>query len=144
MLGDITLGQYYPVQSPVHRMDPRVKIVLTIAFIVCVFLVGSPLGYLPVALYVLLACRMSNLPFKMMLRSLRPLRILLIFTFILNLFFGTGQTEILRLGFIRVTAEGLNNAIHFSLRLVFLVMGSSIMTLTTPPVTLTDGLESLV
>ena len=144
MLRDITLGQYYPVQSPVHRMDPRVKIMLTVAFIVCVFLVGSPLGYIPIALYTALACWASNLPFKMMLRSLRPLRILLIFTFILNLFFGSGQTEIFRLWFIRVSAEGLNNAIHFSLRLVFLVMGSSVMTLTTPPVTLTDGLESLV
>jgi len=80
----------------------------------------------------------------MMLRSMRPLRILLIFTFVLNLFFGTGDTELLRLGFIRVTQEGLYNAIHFSLRLIFLVIGSSLLTLTTPPVTLTDGLESLV
>ncbi len=144
MLGDITLGQYYPVQSPVHRMDPRVKILLTVAFIVCVFLVGSPLGYVPVALYVALCSRAAGLPLKMMLRSLRPLRILLIFTFVLNLFFGAGSTEIFRLGFVRVTQEGLYNAIHFSLRLIFLVMGSSIMTLTTPPVTLTDGLESLV
>ena len=64
MLRDITLGQYYPVQSPVHRMDPRVKIMLTVAFIVCVFLVGSPLGYIPIALYTALACWASNLPLR--------------------------------------------------------------------------------
>lgn len=144
MLRDITLGQYYPIDSPVHRLDPRVKILLTMAFIVCVFLVGSPLGYLPIAAYLAWATWMARLPAKMMLRSMRPLRILLIFTFVLNLFFGTGDTELVRLGFIRVTQEGLYNAIHFSLRLIFLVIGSSLLTLTTPPVTLTDGLESLV
>lgn len=144
MLRDITLGQYYPIDSPVHRLDPRIKILLTMAFIVCVFLVGSPLGYLPIAAYLAWATWMARLPAKMMLRSMRPLRILLIFTFVLNLFFGTGDTELLRLGFIRVTQEGLYNAIHFSLRLIFLVIGSSLLTLTTPPVTLTDGLESLV
>ncbi len=144
MLRDITLGQYYPIESPVHRLDPRIKILLTVAFIVCVFLVGSPLGYLPIAACLVWATWLAKLPGKMMLRSMRPLRILLIFTFVLNLFFGTGDTELVRLGFIRITQEGLHNAIHFSLRLIFLVVGSSLLTLTTPPVTLTDGLESLV
>ena len=144
MLRDITLGQYYPIESPVHRLDPRINILLTVAFIVCVFLVGSPLGYLPIAAYLVWATWLAKLPGKMMLRSMRPLRILLIFTFVLNLFFGTGDTELVRLGFIRITQEGLFNAIHFSLRLIFLVVGSSLLTLTTPPVTLTDGLESLV
>ncbi len=143
MLRDITLGQYYPVESPVHRLDPRIKILLTMAFIVCVFLVGSPLGYLPIVAYLALASHLAKLPYKMMLKALRPLRILLVFTFVLNLFFGTGQTELVRLGFIRITQEGLLNAVHFSLRLIFLVTGSSILTLTTAPVTLTDGLERL-
>ena len=143
MLRDITLGQYYPVESPVHRLDPRIKILLTMAFIVCVFLVGLPLGYLPIVAYLALASHLAKLPYKMMLKALRPLRILLVFTFVLNLFFGTGQTELVRLGFIRITQEGLLNAVHFSLRLIFLVTGSSILTLTTAPVTLTDGLERL-
>ena len=143
MLRDITLGQYYPVDSPVHRLDPRVKILLTMAFIVCVFLVGSPLGYVPIVAYLALASHLARLPYKMMLKALRLLRILLVFTFVLNLFFGTGQTELIRVGFIRITQEGLLNAVHFSLRLIFLVTGSSILTLTTAPVTLTDGLERL-
>ncbi len=143
MLGDITLGQYYPVDSPVHRLDPRVKIILTVAFIVAVFLVGSPLGYLPIVAYLIFVTRLAKLPGRMMVKSIKPLRILLIFTFVLNLFFGTGDTELIKWGFIRVTQEGLLNAVHFSLRLIFLVMGSSIMTLTTAPVTLTDGLERL-
>ena len=144
MLGDITLGQYYPVESPIHRLDPRIKIVLTMALIVCVFLVGSPLGYLPIAAFLLWAANLAKLPPKMLVKSLKPLRILLIFTFVLNLFFGTGDTVLMRLWFLRITQEGLMNAIHFSLRLVFLVAGSSILTLTTAPVTLTDGLERLV
>lgn len=112
MLRDITLGQYYPVESPVHRLDPRVKIMLTFAFIVVVFFVGSPLGYLPIALYILFASHLAGLPLKMMLRSIRPLRILLIFTFVLNLFFGSGETEIFKLGFIRVTHHGRDARYH--------------------------------
>ena len=144
MLRDITLGQYYPVDSPVHRLDPRTKILLTLAFIVCVFLVGSPLGYIPIAVYLYIASTVAKLPPKMLLKSMKPLRILLIFTFVLNLFFGTGEQILLQLGFVKVTYEGLLNAVHFSLRLIFLVMGSSVLTLTTAPVTLTDGLERLV
>lgn len=144
MLGDITLGQYYPVDSPVHRLDPRTKILLTIAFLVCIFLVGSPLGYLPVAAYILLVARISKLPVRMLIKAIRPLRILLIFTFVLNLLFATGDKELIHWGFLRITEEGLLNAVHFSLRLIFLVTGSSILTLTTAPVTLTDGIERLV
>jgi energy-coupling factor transport system permease protein len=142
MLRDITLGQYYPVDSPLHRLDPRTKILMTIGFVVAVFLVTQVWGYL--------ACwhfwpmvHISRIPVKLMLRSLRPLRILLIFTFVLNLFFGSGGTELLRLGFVVIRSEGLNNAVHFSMRLVFLVVGSSLLTLTTAPVTLTDGMEKL-
>lgn len=143
MLRDITLGQYYPVESPVHRLDPRMKILLTVGFIAAVFLVKSPLGYLPVLAYIVLAAGLSTLPARMMIRSLRPLRFLLILTFVLNLFFGSGERVLFRWAFLSVTEDGLMNAMHFSLRLVFLVTGSSILTLTTSPVTLTDGIESL-
>ena len=143
MLRDITLGQYYPVESPVHRLDPRAKIILAFLYLIAVFLVRDLWLYVPVALYLAFAAWMSKLPAALMLRSLRPMRILLAFTFILNLFFGAGTTELLRVGPVVVKQEGLMNAVHFSLRLVFLVTGSSILTLTTAPVTLTDGLERL-
>ena len=143
MLRDITLGQYYPIDSPIHRLDPRAKILLTVGFIVAVFLVGSLPGYIPIVLFLVLVVRLSRLPVNMMLRSLKPLRILLVFTFVLNMFFGTGERELFRLGFIVVKEDGLMNAVRFSARLIFLVVGSSVLTLTTAPVTLTDGLERL-
>ena len=143
MLRDITLGQYYPVDSPVHRLDPRAKILLAFLYIIGVFLVKDLFMYLPVLLYLAMATWLARLPFPMMAKSLKPMRILIVFTFILNLFFGTGSRELLRLGSIVIWEEGLLNALHFTFRLILLVTGSSILTLTTPPVTLTDGLEQL-
>ncbi len=143
MLRDITLGQYYPVDSFVHQLDPRTKILLTLGYIIAVFMASNLLAYVPIVLFLVLAIRVSRIPAKMMLRSIRPLRVLLIFTFVLNLFFGAGDEVVFRLGFIVIKYEGLMNALHFSLRLIFLVMGTSLMTLTTPPVVLTDGLEKL-
>jgi energy-coupling factor transport system permease protein len=143
MLRDITLGQYYPVDSPIHRLDPRAKILLAFLYIIAVFLVRSLWLYLPVAAYLVYATWLSKLPFKMMLRSLKPMRILLAITFILNLFFGTGTDKLLQIGSVVIWKEGLLNALVFTFRLIFLVTGSSILTLTTSPVTLTDGLERL-
>ncbi len=144
MLKNITLGQYYPAESVVHRLDPRVKIILLIAFVAAVFLVPNLSGFILIALYLALACKLSKLPVKLLIKSIKPLRFILIFTFILNLFFTGGTTELLNLGFAVLTKEGLLNAIRYSLRLVFLVLGSSLLTLTTQPVTLTDGLERLL
>ncbi len=143
MMKDITLGQYYPGDSAVHRLDPRTKILLTVAYIVAVFLARSLWGYLPVLGFLVLVVHLSGIPHKMMLRSVRPLRVLLLFTFFLNLFFGTGDRVLVSLGFASIKYDGLMNALHFSLRLIFLVVGTSLMTLTTPPVVLTDGLERL-
>ncbi|HSK69825.1 MAG TPA: energy-coupling factor transporter transmembrane component T [Candidatus Limnocylindria bacterium] len=143
MLRDITLGQYYPVESPVHRLDPRAKIMLAFLYIIAVFLVRGLAWYLPVLLYLIFVTWLSRLPAGLMLRSLRPMRILLVFTFVLNLFFASGQNELLRLGPLVIREEGLNNALHFTFRLILLVTGSSVLTLTTSPVTLTDGLERL-
>ena len=138
MLKNITLGQYYPTESVVHHLDPRVKIVLLIAFVAAVFLVPNLSGFILIALYLALACKLSKLPVKLLIKSIKPLRFILIFTFILNLFFTGGTTELLNLGFAVLTKEGLLNAIRYSLRLVFLVLGSSLLTLTTQPVTLKD------
>jgi len=144
MMKDITLGQYYPVDSWVHRLDPRTKILLTIALIVAVFMVKSMVGYALILGFVYLTARMSKIPFRMLWKGVRSLRFILILTFLLNLFFNSGTTELVKLGFIRITWEGLSQAVHYSLRLVFLVMGTSLMTLTTSPIALSDGIEMLL
>ncbi|NLE69050.1 MAG: energy-coupling factor transporter transmembrane protein EcfT [Clostridiales bacterium] len=143
MMRDITLGQYYPVDSPVHRLDPRTKIILIFLYIVAVFMVNTLPMYIPVAAYIVLAAALAKLPLKMLLRSIRPMRILLVITFVLNLFFASGQKALLQIGSFILWEEGLVNALVFTFRLILLVVGSSILTLTTAPVTLTDGLERL-
>ena len=144
MLKNITMGQYYPVDSLVHRLDPRIKILLTIAFIVAVFMVHSLAGYAIVLGFVYLTSRLSKVPFKMLMRGLKPLRFILILTFLLNLFFsGEGET-LVQVWFITVTRQGLSHAVHYSLRLMFLVVGTSLLTLTTSPIMLSDGIELLL
>ena len=144
MLKDITLGQYYPGNSPVHRMDPRTKLILAIVYIVGVFLIGNLPGYLLALAFLYLVVRISGIRFGYLLRGVKPLRFILIFTFVLNLLFAQGETPIFTLGFYTLTREALESAIYFSLRLVFLVMGTSVLTLTTSPVQLTDALEHLM
>ena len=144
MLKDITMGQYYPVDSLIHCLDPRMKIILTVLFIVGVFLVHGLIGYALVLGFVYLAARLSNIPFKMLAKGVKALRFILILTFLLNLFFSTGTTMLVEWGFLKISLEGLNQAIHYSLRLVFLVMGTSLMTLTTSPIALSDGIELLL
>lgn len=144
MLNDITLGQYFPGNSPVHRMDPRVKLILTIVYIAGVFMVGNLLGYVIAMAFLYLIVRVSGISFSYLLKGIKPLRLIILFTFILNLFFMPGETPLLSLGFYTLTQEALSNAVYFALRLVFLVMGTSVLTLTTSPVQLTDGLERLL
>ncbi len=143
-LDNITLGQYYPADSVVHRMDPRVKIILLIAVIVAVFLAGNLLAFAPVIAFLIVVTKLSKVPVKMMLKGLKPLRLILILTFVLNLFFLQGETVLLDLGFAQIKQEALVLAVHYSLRLILLVLFSSLLTLTTPPITLTDGLERLL
>ena len=144
MMKNITMGQYYPVDSWVHRLDPRTKILLTIAMIVAVFLVRTMVGYALILGFMYLTSRLSNIPFKMLLKGVKPLRFILILTFLLNLFFNTGTTMLVEWGFIKISYEGLSTAIHYSLRLIFLVLGTSLMTLTTSPIALSDGIEMLL
>lgn len=144
MLKNITLGQYYPADSAVHRLDPRVKILLTIAFIVGVFMIRTLVGYGLALAFVCFSAACAKVPFKLLLRGLKPLRLIIVLTFLLNLFFSAGETVLLRLWFIVITQEGLTLAVHFSLRLVFLVMGTSLLTFTTSPVSLADGIELLL
>ena len=144
MLRDITLGQYMPGNTLVHRLDPRNKIILTILYIVIIFCVTSPLWYVLPLLYVLLVTRLSGLKVKKLLKSIKPLRFLLLLTFVLNLFFSTGQTVWIHWGFLTITQEGFLTAVHFGMRLVFLVAGTSLLTLTTSPIALSDGIEMLL
>ena len=144
MLSNITMGQYYPTDSIVHRLDPRVKILLTIAFIVGIFLVHSLWGYTLALVFVYFMARLSHVPFKMLMRGLRPLRFILVLTFVLNLFFSGEGTILWQWSFITITHEGLSRAVHYCLRLLFLVIGTSLLTLTTSPVSLSDGLELLL
>ena len=143
-LSNITLGQYYPADSVVHRMDPRIKIVLLIALIVAIFLAGNLLAFVPVVVFLIVATKLAKVPMKLMVKGLKPLRFILILTFLLNLFFLPGETELLSLGFAVIKRESLLTAVHYSLRLILLVLGSSLLTLTTPPIVLTDGLERLL
>ena len=144
MLRDITLGQYIPGDTVIHRLDPRCKIILTILYIAIIFCVTSPVWYVIPLAYLLVASRLSGLSAKRLLKSVKPLRFLLILTFLLNLFFSTGTTVWVQWGFLRITQEGFLTAVHFSMRLVFLVAGTSLLTLTTSPVALSDGLEKLL
>lgn len=144
MLANITMGQYYPTDSPVHRLDPRIKILLTIGFITGIFMVHSLVGYALALVFVYFMARMSHVPFKMLMRGIKPLRFILILTFVLNVFFSGEGTVLWQWRFIVITQEGLGRAVHYCLRLLFLVVGTSMLTLTTSPVALSDGLEMLL
>ena len=144
MLSNITMGQYYPVDSRVHRLDPRVKLILTILFIVAVFLAKGFAGYALLLAFLFGVSRLACVPFRMLLRSLKPLRLILLLTFLLNLFFTPGDTVWLSFWIVRITREAFLQALFYSLRLAFLVAGTSLLTLTTSPVSLSDGIELLL
>ena len=144
MLSNITMGQYYPVNSPVHRLDPRVKLLLTLALIVAVFLVKTLAGYALILGFLYLTARLARIPFPMLLKGLKPLRMILLLTFLLNLFFTAGETVLVEFWIVRITLEAVRQAVFYSLRLVFLVLGTSLLTLTTSPVALSDALELLL
>ena len=149
MLNDITLGQYFPIDSPIHSLDPRVKIILTLVFIVSIFFVSSLWGFLAISLYIFIAIRLSKIKFKLVIKGVKPILFLVVFTAIINLFMTNGQVVViggipLKFGFLKITNEGIYSAAVMSLRLIFLVMGTSVLTLTTSPILLTDGVEKLL
>jgi energy-coupling factor transport system permease protein len=143
MIRDITIGQYYPVESPIHRLDPRVKLISTFFYIVSLFLFRSFVGYAVASLLLFTVIHMSKVPFSYIVRGLKAIVILLLFTSIFNVLFTPG-TEIFQIWKIKVTIEGLRNGAFMTLRLIFLILGSSIMTFTTTPNQLTDGLEKIM
>lgn len=140
MIRDITIGQYYPVDSVLHRMDPRTKLFGTLVFIVSLFMANSLLCYVAATVFLAGAIRLSNVPFKFIVRGLKAIVFLLLISVSFNLFLTPG-TPIFQIGFLKLTWEGLEMAGFMAIRLIYLVIGSSIMTLTTTPNELTDGLE---
>lgn len=144
MIRDITIGQYYPAQSPIHRLDPRVKIVCTLIFLISLFVQNSVLGY--ALAFVFLACMIhaSKVPAKFIGKGLKPIVILLLFTVAMNLFLTRGGAVLFHWGIITITETGLRTSVFMAVRLVLLVAGSSLMTFTTTPNGLTDGLEKLL
>ena len=143
MLRDITLGQYYQTDSVIHRLDPRVKLTATIAFIISLFLVKNLWGYLIAALFLAAVIKMSNVPFKFMMRGMKAILFLLLLTVAFNLFLTPGE-PLVQIWKLTITKEGAQIAGMMAVRLTFLIIGSSVMTLTTTPNNLTDGMESLM
>ena len=143
MLRDITLGQYYQTDSVIHRLDPRVKLTATIAFIISLFLVKNIWGYLIAALFLAAVIKMSNVPFKFMMRGMKAILFLLLITVAFNLFLTPGE-PLVQIWKLTITKEGAQIAGMMAVRLTFLIIGSSVMTLTTTPNNLTDGMESLM
>lgn len=143
MLNNITFGQYFPGNSPLHRMDPRMKLILTIVYVVLLFVVNNWLGFVVTAVYLAACILISKIPFKLVLRGVKPIIPLVVFTSILNMFFVDGQV-LVKLGFLKLTVDGIVLAIKMTLRIVLLIMGSSLLTYTTSPIALTDGIEHLL
>ena len=141
MLRDITIGQYYPGDSIIHKLDPRVKLMGTLVFIVTLFAFGSPVSYLAATAALTAVIAMSRVPLGYILRGLKAIFVLMVVTALFNLFLTPGET-LVQFWKLRITVEGLRMAVHMAFRLTYLIVGSSIMTLTTTPNQLTDGLET--
>ncbi|MBR4983391.1 MAG: energy-coupling factor transporter transmembrane protein EcfT [Lachnospiraceae bacterium] len=143
MLRDITLGQYYQTESVIHKLDPRVKLVGTICYIISLFLVNNIWGYVIAALFLAAMIKLSNVPFKFMVKGMRAILFLLLITVVFNMFLTPGEA-LVSFWKLTITREGLKLAIMMAIRLSFLIIGSSVMTLTTTPNNLTDGMENLM
>ena len=145
MLRDITIGQHFPGSSLVHRFDPRLKLVLTIAYIVLLFAASNPLGLTLSILFLAVMYRVAKIPAKMILKSLKPILPIVIFTAVLNLFFVSGEGEpLVHIWFLTIYAEGVRYAVLMAVRVMALIAGTSLLTYTTSPIVLTDAIEQLL
>ena len=143
MIRDITLGQYYPGSSWVHRLDPRTKIIATLVYVAAIFVVPDFIGFAIAFLALAAVIVISGVPLKFLLRGLKPVFFIIALTFILNLFMIPGDV-LVKWGFLTITEQGLHTAVFMGIRLVLLIIGASMLTLTTKPINLTDGIESLL
>lgn len=143
MLKDITIGQYFPGTSPIHRMDPRGKIIFMAIYIVELFLAGNLQAMAVSAVFILCCYKISGIPIRMMLKSIKPVLMLIVFTGVLNMLFVDGNV-LFQFGFIRITDQGVFYAIVMAVRIICLIAGTTLLTYTTSPIVLTDGLERLM
>lgn len=144
MIRDITIGQYYPAKSVLHRLDPRVKLVSTLFYLISLFLFKSIPGYLVATLFLILIIRASKVPFGHIVKGLKPVIMILMITVVFNLFLTKDGAVIVHVWILTVTEGGLRTAVYMAIRLVYLIIGSSLMTFTTTPNELTDGIEALL
>jgi energy-coupling factor transport system permease protein len=143
MIKNITIGQYIPGETSIHRMDPRVKILATIAYIAALFFVKDFFPYIYVLAYLGMVIWLSEISLNTVLKSLKPLIVIIVLTVIFNVFLTPGE-PLLNWGFIKISREGIYQAAYMGLRLMFLITGASLLTLTTSPIQLTDGIEKLL
>lgn len=144
MIRDITIGQYYNVDSIVHRLDPRVKLVFTIIYVVSLFLDHNLYLYLMGIIMLAIYIRISKVPLKFIIKGLKPLALILLFTVLINMFTVKGVEVFFEWKFIKITKAGFYSALFLGLRFVLMIIGSSMMTYTTTPTALTDGLEKML
>ncbi len=144
MIRDITIGQYYPAKSILHRLDPRVKLVSTLLYLISLFLFRSIAGYLVATLFLIGIIRLSRVPFGYIVKGLKPVIMLLMITVVFNLFLKKEGEVLVHIWRLSITTAGLRNAVYMAVRLIYLIIGSSLMTFTTTPNELTDGIEALL
>lgn len=144
MLRDITLGQYYPGESWIHRLDPRVKIIAVVVYVAALFIVNDFIGFLITLGALAVVIIISKVPLSFILRGLKPIFLIIAFTFLLNLFMIKGGNILVELGPLNISEQGVYSACFMAGRLILLIIGSSLLTLTTKPISLTDGIESLL
>ena len=144
MLKDITLGQYFPGNSPVHRLDPRTKLTMLVVYIVALFSADGWIAYGVMFAFIAMTIAVSKIPVKAIVRGMKPLLFILIFTGILNLFFTAGEKVLVSFWVITITLEGVLRAVFMVLRILLLITATFLLTYTTSPIALTDGLESLM
>jgi len=142
MLREITIGQYYPADSIIHKLDPRVKLVATLVYIVSLFLFKGPVGFAVITVFLFSAIKLSKVPFSYMVKGLKAIVVLMIITALFNLFLTPGEVVLFSAGPFTIHMEGVKIAVFMLIRLGYLIVGTSVMTLTTTPNQLTDGLET--
>lgn len=143
MLKDITIGQYFPGESIIHKLDPRIKIIIVGLFIASLFFINSFYPYILILLFIGVVINIAKLPVKFILKGLKPLMFIILITLAINVFMTKGEV-LFNIGPLTVTKEGLSTAVFMALRLIFLIVGTSLLTLTTSPIALTDGIEKLL
>lgn len=142
MLKDITLGQYYPTKSKIHSLDARTKLLATVIFMTSIFVINKFWPYVFIVCFLLVATKMSMIPIGYVAKGIKPLRWIILFTFVINIFFLRGGDVLWQYGILKICEQGIKTAVFMAIRLVLLVYGTSLLTLTTSPIELTDGIEN--